>query len=81
MKKDLLFAIDTHTEEVLVSYSTKGSNKIEFIERIKLKQNASLYHAVLALTLLTNDADFDANIFKAMDKLCQMLYAKHKKSK
>ena len=31
----MLFAIDTNKEEVIVSDSPKGSNKINFIERIR----------------------------------------------
>ena len=33
---NMLFAIDTNTEEVIVSDSPKGSNKVNFIEA---KQN------------------------------------------
>ena len=34
----MLFAIDTKTEEVIVSDSPKGSNEIKFIERIKREE-------------------------------------------
>jgi hypothetical protein len=37
-----------------------------------------LYNAVATLTSITQASDFDAAIFKAMDKVCQMLYNKHK---
>jgi len=78
MTKNLLFAIDTQTEEVIVSESPKGSNKINLIERIGRQDHGILYQAVVTLTSLTNDPNFDVAIFKAMDKVCQMIYAKHK---
>ena len=37
-----------------------------------------LYHAVLTLTSISQSPDFDVKIFKAMDKVCQMLYNKYK---
>ena len=77
MNKYLLFAIDTNTEEVIVSESPKGSNKINFIERIGRQDNVILYHAVVTLTSLANATNFDVTIFKAMDKVCQMIYNKH----
>lgn len=76
----VLFAIDTDTEEVIVSESPKGSNKINFIERIKRQDNVILYNAVATLTGLSKASDFDATIFKAMDKVCQMLYNKHREN-
>lgn len=78
MNKDLLFAIDIQTEEVIVSKSAKGSNQINFMERIQRQDNEVLYNAVVALTSMAKSADLDATIFKAMDKVCQMLYNKHK---
>jgi hypothetical protein len=77
----MLFAIDTNTEEVIVSDSAKGSNKINFIERIRQQDNVILYHAVVTLTSLAHSSSFDTTIFKAMDKVCQMLYNKHKEHK
>jgi hypothetical protein len=74
----MLFAIDTKTEEVIVSDSPKGSNEIKFIERIKLVDNEVLYNSVVALTSITKDPNFDVAIFKAMDKVCQMIYNKNK---
>jgi hypothetical protein len=74
----MLFAIDTKTEEVIVSDSPKGSNEIKFIERIKREDNEVLYNAVVALTSITKAPNFDVAIFKAMDKVCQMIYNKHK---
>ena len=74
----MLFAIDTKTEEVIVSDSPKGSNEIKFIERIKREDNEVLYNAVVALTSITKDPNFDIAIFKAMDKVCQMIYNKNK---
>lgn len=73
----MLFAIDTKTEEIIVSDSPKGSNEIKFIERIKRVDNEVLYNAVVALTIITKDPNFDVAIFKAMDKVCQMIYTKN----
>jgi len=73
-----LFAIDEKTEEVIVSESPKGSKQIHFIERIGRKENEILYQAVMTLTCMSKDADLDLSLFKAMDKVCQGLYAKHK---
>jgi hypothetical protein len=75
---DLLFAIDVDKEEIIVSESPKGTNRIDFIERIKSQENKMLYHAVLTLTSISQSPDFDVTIFKAIDKVCQMLYNKHK---
>jgi hypothetical protein len=79
MNKNLLFAIDTNTEEVIVSDSPKGSNKVNFIERIGRNDNEMLYNAVVNLTSITKAPDFDAASFKKKDKECQILYDKHKK--
>ncbi len=80
MNNSFLFAIDTNTEEVIVSDSPKGSNKINFIERISRQDNVILYNAVVTLTSLASASKIDASIFKAMDKVCQMLYSKHKEN-
>ena len=81
MNTNWLFAIDPTAEEVIVSASPKGSNKIDLVERILRIDNEMLYHAVVALTAVTKDSNFDASIFKAMDKVCQLMYHKHKKTK
>jgi hypothetical protein len=81
MNKSLLFAIDIQTQEVIVSGSSKGSNKINFIERIVQSDNVMLYNAVQTLTSISKLSNFDMAIFKSMDKVCQMLYSKHKESK
>ena len=78
MNKDLLFAIDANSKEVIVSDSYKGNNKIKFIERIKQSDNDMLFNAVLTLTSITRSSNFDATLFKSMDKVCQMIYNKHK---
>lgn len=80
MNTSFLFALDAKTEEIVVSESPKGSKQIHLIERIRRQDNALLYDAVTILTNLTRAPDFDAAIFKAMDKVCQMLYNKHKES-
>jgi len=79
MSNNLLFAIDIHTEEVVVSDSPKGSNKINFIERIHRRDNDILYNAVVTLTSITKSANFDTAVFKAMDKVCQLMYNSMKK--
>jgi hypothetical protein len=81
MKKTILFALDLNTEEIVVSESEKGSNKVNFIERIRRKDNVNLYNAVELLTSLSNASNFDISIFKAMDKICQMMYIKHTETK
>ena len=81
MNKSLLFAIDIQTQEVIVSGSSKGSNKINFIERIVQSDNDMLYNAVQTLTSISKSSNFDMAIFKSMDKVCQMMYSKHKESK
>jgi len=78
MNKSLLFAIDIQTQEVIVSGSSKGSNKINFIERIVKSDNVMLYNAVQTLTSISKSSNFDMAIFKSMDKVCQMMYSKHK---
>jgi hypothetical protein len=80
MNNNLLFAIDLNTEEVIVSDSSKGSNKINFIDRIKRSDNDMFFNAVLTLTSIAKSSDFDAAIFKSMDKVCQMLYNRHKET-
>ena len=55
----LLFAIDLNTEEVIVSNSQKGSNKINFIKRIKRKENELFFNAVSTLTSISKASDFD----------------------
>jgi hypothetical protein len=75
----MLFAIDTDTEEVIVSELPKGGAKqINFIERIERKDNEVLYSSVVTLTAITHSPNFDTAIFKAMDKVCQLVYTKYK---
>jgi len=81
MKKTLLFAIDLKTEEILVSETEKGSNKVHLIERIKRNKNEILFDACITLNRIANSSDFDVAIFKAMDKVCQMVYLKHADNK
>jgi len=75
---NLLFAIDEKMEEVIVSESPKGINKINFIERIQRKDNEALFRAVSLLTLLATAADLDDKLFNAMEKVCQLMYNRHK---
>jgi nucleoside-triphosphatase THEP1 len=76
MKKTLLFAIDLNTQETIISETQKGSNKVTFIERINRNENKLLFDAVVILTELTHSPDFDLEIFKSMDKVCHLIYAK-----
>jgi hypothetical protein len=78
MSTNFLFAIDTATNEIIVSESPKGSNKINIIERIQRQENEMLFNSVVTLTSITKSPGFDAAIFKAMDKVCQLIYSKHK---
>lgn len=80
MKKTILFAIDKTTHEVIVSETSKGSHTIDFIERISRSSNDILFNAVVTLTSITNDANFDVTLYKAMDKICVMIYNKHKEN-
>jgi len=77
MSNSFLFAIDVNTSEIIVSESPKGSNKVNFVERIGRDKNELLYQAVLTLTVISKDVNVDVVIFKAMDKVCQMLYNKY----
>jgi hypothetical protein len=81
MKNSILFAIDLNSKETIISESEKGSNKVIFIERIASQENEMLYNAVITLTSIVNSPNFDVTIFKAMDKVCQMIYAKHRERK
>ena len=76
-----LFAIDTETEEVIVSESPKGSKAIHCIERIARKENEELYEAVLKLSDMARAVHLDLKEFKSADKFCQDLYTKHKEVK
>jgi hypothetical protein len=81
MKKTILFAIDLNAEETIVSESEKASNKVNFIERIHRNKNELLFDAVATLTRITNSPNFDVAVFKAMDKVCQLIYNKHIENK
>lgn len=81
MKKTILFAVDFETEETIVSESQKGSNKVNFIERIPRNKNELLFNAVVTLTSITNSPNFDISIFKAMDKVCELIYNKQIENK
>ena len=77
MKKTLLFAIDPTTEEIIVSESAKGSYQIQPVERIQRQSNALLYEAVTLLSNMAKAPDLDDAAFRAMDKVCQLMYAQH----
>lgn len=80
MNMNRMFAVDVKTKEIIVSESPKGSNKINFIERVAQVDNDILYNAVVTLTSITKAPNFDISIFKAMDKICQLIYNKHKEA-
>jgi hypothetical protein len=79
MKKTILFAIDEPRAEVLVSESAKGSNTIQPLARIPRSENPLLYDAVRLLTRITESPDIDTAVFKAMDKVCELMWEKHGK--
>ena len=71
---DKLFALDETTNEVIVSESPKGRNSINFVERVNRKDDELLYQAVSILTIISKSPNFDVKIFKAMDRVCQLIY-------
>jgi hypothetical protein len=77
MKKTYLFAIDLKTEETIISDSEKGSNQVNFIERIRRSDNELLFDSVAILTKIASAPNLDGVLFKAMDKVCQLVYNKH----
>jgi len=77
MNKSLLFAIDKNSKEVIVSETCIDSNKINFIERIKQSDNNMFFNAVVTLTSIAKSSGFNLEIFKSMDKVCQMIYHGH----
>ena len=81
MKTTILFALDLKTDEILISESEKGSNKVNLIERIERNKNELLFDAIVTLTRIASSANIDLAIFKAMDKVCQMIYSKHVENK
>ncbi len=76
---NMLFAIDQNTNEIIVSESPKGSNKINLVERIKRDDNIILYNAVVTLSSISSSSNLDISLFKAMDKVCMLIYEKQKK--
>jgi len=80
MNEEFLFAVDFKTDEVIVSCSSKGTNKIKFIERIKKNDNILIFNAAVTLKSISESSDLDPKIFNMMDKVCQTIYNKHKES-
>ena len=76
MKKTILFAIDLNAQETIISETEKGSNQVNFLERIPRASNNLLFDSVVLLTNITRSPNFDPAIFKAMDKVCQLIYEK-----
>ena len=81
MNEEFLFAVDFKTDEVIVSCSSKGTNKIKFIERIKKNDNILIFNASVTLKSISESSEFDLKLFKMMDKVCQSIYKKHKEVK
>lgn len=78
MKNQFLFAIDTTTEEIIVSESPKGSFRIQQIDRIPCSKHKIFANAVKTLEAITQSAPMDTELFKDMDKICQTIYNKYK---
>lgn len=78
MSHSLLFAIDKENQEVVISTSNDGSKKIENKDSIKKSENISLFNAVITLKSLIESDDLDIKVFKAMQKVCEMIYKNHK---
>lgn len=72
----MLFAVDTNSNEIIVSESQKGSNKVDLIKRIPKNENEILFDSVALLTKVTAPENFDIAVFKAIDKVCQLIYTK-----
>ena len=64
MNNNILFALDAQAQEVIVSESPKGSNKVNCIERIRKNENEALYHATLTLTLIAQAPNLDTALLK-----------------
>ena len=75
---DKLFALDETTNEVIVSESPKGSKSINFVERVNRKEGELLFQAVSMLTMISKSPDLDNKVFKAMDRVCQLIYMKRR---
>jgi hypothetical protein len=69
-----LFAVDFENQNVVVSESLKGSDIINQIEKVSRSDNELLYQAVKTLTMVSSSPVLNTKIFKAMDKVCQLVY-------
>ena len=54
MKTTILFALDLKTDEILISESEKGTNKVNLIERIQRNKNELLFDAIVRKKLRCN---------------------------
>lgn len=54
---------------------------MHFIQRVSRKQNELLHSTTYTFTAITQPSDFELFVFKAMDKVCQMMYTKNMKYK
>ena len=76
MKTNYLFAIDAATNDILVSESAKGSFKVTLIERIPSAEDELLFDAVTLLTKISKQTEVDVPLFKAVEKVCQLIYGR-----
>ena len=76
MKTNYLFAIDAATNDILVSESAKGSFKVTLIERIPSAEDELLFDAVALLTKISKQTEVDVPLFKAVEKVCQLIYGR-----
>jgi len=79
MKTNYLFAIDPTSNDILISESAKGSFKINLVERIPSTSDDLLFDAVKLLTNVSKQPDLDVALFKAVEKVCQVIYSKRNK--
>jgi hypothetical protein len=76
MKTNYLFAIDAASNDILISESAKGSFKVTLIERIPSAEDELLFDAVALLTKISKQTEVDVPLFKAVEKVCQLIYGK-----
>lgn len=74
---NFLFSLDSKSDEVIVSKSQRGSNKIIFIERIPRKNNEFLYNSVFNLLSISKSPTLEMKEFNFVDEICQMAYSQH----
>jgi hypothetical protein len=81
MENTTLFAINSKTEEIMVSSTAEGSNSIKLIDRIPRNENELLFQAVQTMSVASRSPHIDEKIFNSIDHLCQLIYQKQHSSK